>query len=233
MRILDTGVAEAVENMKIDQELLNGLKPSDSPLLHLYRWDGLSATFGHFIEAVKYFHLEKVASNKLKLAKRPTGGGIVFHIWDFAFSFLMPADHPSFSQNTLENYRFVNERVLEAMESLFKLKEQELLTAERSMSEACKNFCMAGPTQYDVVYRGMKIAGAAQRRTKQGFLHQGTISLASPQFPLLKEVLRSEEAVFQAMKSFTFVPLGAHDDLEEARNSLQKVLTEKFMEKLS
>ena len=46
---------------------------------------------------------------------------------------------------------------------------------------------MAKPTQYDIVYKGKKIAGAAQRKKTQGYLHQGTISLAAPQIDLLQE----------------------------------------------
>ena len=35
--------------------------------------------------------------------------------------------------------------------------------------------CFVEPAKFDVVQRGQKIAGAAQRRAKAGFLHQGTV----------------------------------------------------------
>jgi len=237
LRILDTGVAAAEENMKLDGRLLDGLDPAGQPILHLYRWDGPSATYGHFVQAGKHLDLEKVALHRVKLARRPTGGGIVFHIWDLAFSFLMPANHPAFSLNTLDNYQFVNHVVLAAVSDLFDLKQGAALIPESfpSSNKACQNFCMAKPTQYDVVYKGMKIAGAAQRKTKQGYLHQGTISLASPHFPLLREVLRSQEAILDAMASYTFAPLGicwSPTPLEEARRNIQQRLIEKLKAQL-
>jgi lipoate---protein ligase len=237
LRVLDTGVSAAEENMKFDAQLLDRLDPAGQPILHLYRWDSPSATYGHFIQAGKHLDLEKAALRRVKLARRPTGGGIVFHIWDLAFSFLMPAHHPAFSLNTLDNYQFVNGAVLGAVSELFELKESASLIPESfpSLSGNCRNFCMAKPTQYDVVYKGMKVAGAAQRKTKQGYLHQGTISLAAPHLPLLREVLRSEEAILDAMASYTYAPLGncwSPVPLEEARQNIQQRLIEKFMEKL-
>ena len=59
------------------------------PLLHLYQWDGPSATYGYFIDPSKYLDLNKLRQHHVALARRPTGGGIVFHIWDLAFSFLI------------------------------------------------------------------------------------------------------------------------------------------------
>jgi lipoate-protein ligase A len=35
--------------------------------------------------------------------------------------------------------------------------------------------CFAGPVRYDVMSGSRKIAGGAQRRTKRGLLHQGSI----------------------------------------------------------
>ena len=98
----------------------------------------------------------------------------------------------------------------------------------------CENFCMAKPTRYDVVYKGRKIAGAAQRRQKQGYLHQGTISLAAPHFELMRSLLHSHEVV-DAMSHFTFAPLGFCWNgvtLKEARKEIEKKLTEKLREKL-
>src|SRR5205807_5995145 len=100
--VLETGLQEAHENMEKDILLLQEL--GEKPILHLYDWKGKSATYGHFIQLNQHIHLDTAAKLNVTFAKRPTGGGIVFHIWDYAFSFLMPASHPLFSENPLENY---------------------------------------------------------------------------------------------------------------------------------
>ena len=103
-QILDTGIAAAQENMDLDGRLLRDLNPAGSPILHLYEWARPSATYGYFADPAKHLDLEKTRARGVELGRRPTGGGIVFHIWDFAFSFLMPSGHPAFSLNTLENF---------------------------------------------------------------------------------------------------------------------------------
>ncbi len=224
--VLDTGVSTAEENMSRDALLLSELE--GDPILHLYDWDGPSATYGHFIEPKNHLDLAAVESLSLSLARRPTGGGIVFHIWDYAFSFLMPSGHPLFSLNALENYRFVNTVVLEVMKEFLSHKPAGLIDQSLPIpGNDCQNFCMARPTQYDVVYKGAKIAGAAQRKTKKGYLHQGTISLSFPSEAFLRSVLLEKGDVVKAMLSHTFV-LCDEKGLKEMRLQIGKKLAEMF-----
>lgn len=195
MKILDTGKATAEENMSIDAQLLQDLDPNGEAILHLYDWELPSATYGHFIDPNQFF--TPVATKKIDLAKRPTGGGVIFHTCDFAFSFLIPAWHPKCSQKTLDNYALVNRAVIQAIDIWMGGGDAlELLSSgfERS-KETIARFCMARPTKYDVVFRGRKVGGAAQRRTKRGLLHQGTIALGLPDSKLLREVLLEGEFV--------------------------------------
>jgi len=216
--------------MAQDAALLADLDPNWPPILHFYDWVKPSLTYGYFIDIKKYLHIEKLAEHKLDLARRPTGGGIVFHIWDLAFSFLMPAGHPQFCLNTLDNYRFVNEIVLDAVVSYFSLQDAYLTASSATQRDpSCNHFCMARPTIYDAVFRGMKVAGAAQRRTKKGFLHQGTISLTLPQIDLLEDILCSKEEVVRAMQIYTFAPLEKGASLQTARADLKKILHQKFL----
>lgn len=230
LQILDTGIDSAEANMRFDEKLLDELKTAT---LHLYQWERPSATYGYFIRPEKHLDLKKAALRHLDLARRPTGGGIVFHIWDLAFSFLLPSSHPAFSLGTLENYQFVNKIVLEVLREFFSFRESVELIAQNapSLGPDCQNFCMAKPTQYDVMHQGMKIAGAAQRKRKQGYLHQGTISLAYPQIDLLNDVLLSKKEVLEAMKAYTFAPLGRlwePTQLQKTRLELQKLLAHKL-----
>lgn len=237
LQVLDTGSNSAELNMRMDEKLLADLSPNGEPVLHFYEWDGPSATYGYFIDPSKHINLEKSRMHRISLARRPTGGGIIFHIWDLAFSFLLPSSHSRFSLNTLENYRFVNEAVLEVMKNYLQLSNPVKLIS-RSMqakSEETSCFCMARPTIYDVVYQGKKIAGAAQRRRKNGYLHQGTISLACPQKELLRDLLLSQDEVLQAMMKYSFAPLGYYWDahaLKSMRQEIQKKLTEHVQAKL-
>jgi lipoate---protein ligase len=237
LQILDTGFNSADANMRLDEKLLMELDPDGPCTLHFYQWEGPSATYGYFIDPGKYIDLNQSRLRHLSLARRPTGGGIVFHIWDLAFSFLMPAHHPRFSLNTLDNYRFVNETVLEIMKDYLQLADPvELITSDASSQcEAAAHFCMARPTIYDVVYQGRKIAGAAQRRRKNGYLHQGSISLAQPQAGLLRDVLLSQKEVAQAMMAYSFAPLGLYWNahaLKSMREEIQKRLADHLQAKL-
>ena len=225
--ILNTGISSAEENMRFDTELLSNLQSISQPTLHLYDWKSDSATYGYFVDPFTLLNKQGVENRGLNLARRPTGGGIIFQLWDLAFSVAVPATCKHFSENTLENYSFVNTAVLNAAKEFLEINEDLLIIPEDLQDASCKRFCMAQPTKYDVVLQGRKIAGAAQRKTKQGFLHQGTISLMIPSREYLQEVLLPGTEVLDAMFANTYAlmgPLAKIEDLGPARKKMQIML---------
>lgn len=237
MQVLDTGCRSAAENMAIDHKLLEELDPDGPAILHLYRWEGDCGTYGHFVDPADYLDMEGVGRRGLQLARRPTGGGILFHVCDYAFSVLLPSKHPCFSLNTLENYRCINEAVIAAVGRLSGARAATLLPQEPSSSDrASQHFCMAKPTKYDVMVDGRKIGGAAQRRRRQGLLHQGTIAVASLPQDYLAEVLQPESDVLKNMQAHSYTLLGpdwSPADLESMRceiaSQLQAALADQLI----
>lgn len=228
-KILDTGKASAAENMERDRELLDSLKPSDCPILHFYDWDGDSATYGYFIKPEAFIDSQKAKAKGLNLARRPTGGGIIFHLFDLAFSALVPNPSP----NTLENYAFINRAVNKAVSELLPEEAFLLPNEPEPETESCRFFCMANPTIYDVMLGKRKIAGAAQRRTKNGFLHQGSIAIAPPDIGYLGDILLPEAGLLDAMQTYTHALLPSsytQSDLEEMRQILKKLLVKHLTE---
>lgn len=220
--------------MALDQRLLDELDPAGAPIFHAYDWDGECATYGYFVRPERYLDLEAAAQRGVTLARRPTGGGIIFHTTDLAFSVLIPAGHPAYSVNTLDNYAFVNRTVLLTIEQFCgRPLDAQLLPDEMPQKgSACCNFCMAKPTQYDVMVGGRKVGGAAQRRTKAGFLHQGSIALGMTDAVLLQAVLR-DGAVVDAMQRNSFPLLDGVCDahqLAEARHMLRDLLFRAFID---
>ena len=232
--IIDSEKKSAKKNMEMDEKLLENLSNFKKPILHFYRWEDFSATNGYFIDSKmlkKIINLENARNKNICFARRPTGGGIIFHIWDLAFSFLLPSDHKNFYHtDTLKNYAFVNNFVKDAIKDFLKISKLELISANKAKKidekSNIKNFCMAKPTVYDVVIGDKKVAGAAQRRKKQGYLHQGSISIALPKEEVLKDLF-IDENVFLEMKktSFSFLDERATTlQINEIRRNLEKHL---------
>jgi lipoate-protein ligase A len=151
-------------------------------------------------------------------------------VWDLAFSVLIPSESHLYSHNTLDNYGLINQAVFTVVQNFIgKSTPMSLTPHDAAMKDPQQAFfCMARPTKYDLVVGQKKIAGAAQRKMKQGFLHQGTIALQFPDLNLLDELLPSED-VRQAMRQTTFPLLGESDSIEEGRKQLRELLKQTFL----
>lgn len=231
-RIIDSGVLTAEENMRVDAAFLDALAPDGTPLLRLYDWQGPSATYGYFIEPKKYFQQTPLHNGQLSIARRPTGGGILFHTCDVTFSVFIPSNHSAYTTNTLDNYAFVNNRVAEAIQEFAGGSvDWELLDHDPTPdTPESVHFCMAKPTQFDVVIKGKKVGGGAQRRTKKGILHQGSVALTLPSEELLNRFLLPQIDVCSAMQrnGGALLGIGADRGYKEARVEFNKCLANKF-----
>lgn len=227
-KIIESGFLSPSEIMAKDAELLAQLDPEGPPFLHFYEWSVPSLTFGYFTDISRHLNLDALHDCGLEAARRPTGGGIIFHLSDLAFSVLIPASAPPFSLNTLENYAYINQKVTQAIVDLIPSSQKpELLKNEwPCLDRECHSFCMAKPTQYDIMIHGKKVGGAAQRKTKNGFLHQGSLSLLPPPQDILQKVLKQDTAVFEAMNRHSYYLLedNLSWSLAEGRRNIKKRL---------
>lgn len=223
MEIIFTSPLSASKNMELSWDLLNSLKSNPRPILHFYNWEKPSATYGYFTDPIQFLNLKGLEDNGIELARRPTGGGILFHLTDIAFAFLLPANHPRYSINTLENYEVVNGVILNALQK--KMGKGAFLMEEgRALDKASQHFCMAKPTRYDLIIDGRKVAGGAQRRIQGGYLHQGSIHLKALPQPILDAVLVPGTCVAEAMRQ------NAAPDLMIEWEEFKEILTHSFRE---
>jgi lipoate-protein ligase A len=109
------------------------------------------------------------------LVRRPTAGGLVPHDADWTYSLVFPPSHWWFQFRAEESYRRLHEWLADAFSRL-------QLSAELASGPAktAPGQCFAGPEKFDLLWRGTKIAGAAQRRTRDGMLIQGSIQPLPP-----------------------------------------------------
>jgi lipoate-protein ligase A len=152
--------------MALDETLLEAMPRLGKPVLRFYGWTEPAASFGYF---QKYGEVER-ATLLRPLVRRPTGGGIVPHNADWTYSLAFPAGGDWHVLRAVESYRRMHEWIQSAFARLG--VPTELAPGARQSSPGQ---CFAGHEQFDLLWRGKKIAGAAQRRNKPGLLIQGSV----------------------------------------------------------
>jgi lipoate-protein ligase A len=166
--LLNSGPCPPAFNMALDEALLAAAARLGQPVLRFYGWTEPAATFGYF---QKYAEVER-ATGLRPLIRRPTGGGIVPHDADWTYSLVFPPGHEWHALKAEESYRRVHEWIQRAFGRLG--VETELA---QHPHRAGLGQCFAGHEKHDLLWRGKKIAGAAQRRNRLGLLIQGSIQL--------------------------------------------------------
>lgn len=149
----------AAMNMAIDEALLQF---ASRPALRFYGWRAPALSFGYFSS---FADVADEATER-ELVRRWTGGGIVLHGEDFTYSIVLPGVR-SVASRTI--YSQVHNAIQSALPHTMNVALAE--QASPKISESC----FANPVEADVLLEGRKIAGAAQRRTRAGLLHQGSI----------------------------------------------------------
>ena len=163
---LNSGRCAAAENMAWDAALLEAAPQVGAPVLRFYGWTEAAATFGYFQH---FADIDRLTTLR-PIIRRPTGGGLVPHDRDWTYSLAFPPADPWYALKAVESYR----RVHEWVQSAFAVCRVSTELSPSAVKET-PGQCFIGAEQFDVLLDAKKIAGAAQRRTRDGLLIQGSI----------------------------------------------------------
>jgi lipoate-protein ligase A len=163
-RLLIHGLASPARNMAIDEALLHEVR---EPVLRIYEWNVPAVSLG-------YFQPHALAGGR-PFVRRYTGGGLVDHAHDVTYTLVLPRNHPWMELSMPESYRLVHNGVQAALAACGIASE---LTPAAQAVES--DACFAKAVRFDVVSDAGKLSGAAQRRTREGLLHQGSILIPDP-----------------------------------------------------
>lgn len=163
---LFSGPLDAAWNMAWDEALLNHVAQLGVPVLRTYGWTSPAATFGYFQK------LQEIESwTPLRpLIRRPTGGGLVPHDADWTYSVIIPPQHPGSQVKAETSYE---------SQHLWLKRAFDACDVHTELAPCCDatgpGQCFVGAEKHDLLFRGRKIAGAAQRRNRLGLLIQGSV----------------------------------------------------------
>ena len=164
--LLNSGMGTPEHNMALDVELMQTASERGMPLLRFYGWTQPAASYGYFQK------LELVESlTKLRpLVRRPTGGGLVPHNADWTYSLAFPPGHWWYRLTAKESYRTLHEWIRDAFARCGVSTELSISQVKEGPGQ-----CFVGAEESDLLRDQKKIAGAAQRRKREGLLSQGSV----------------------------------------------------------
>lgn len=164
--LLSSGPGKPAENMAVDDVLLSRASETGRPVLRFYGWTEPAATFGYsqpFARIAAWTPLRP-------LIRRPTGGGLVPHDFDWTYSVVVPPDHEWYQLSATESYQRAHEWLRRAFAHAGLVTE-----LAPCCNPAGPGQCFIGAEKHDLLLGIRKLAGAAQRRNRQGLLIQGSI----------------------------------------------------------
>jgi lipoate-protein ligase A len=175
-RLIDSGPENPYYNMAVDEALLTHAK--GLPVLRFYRWDPPAVSIG-------YFQSEEDLADAVRtgypLVRRITGGGAICHEGDLTFSVV--ALHRAIPRggSLIGSYRILHGAIATGLGKL------GLTVASRGAEPAatgCERhpFCFERTADFDLVFRGKKLVGSAQRREEEAFLQHGSIPICPNPF---------------------------------------------------
>lgn len=164
---IDPDLREGPANMAFDEALLS--RPD--PTLRLYGWKNRAISIGYFSS----YRNAIPPDPAWELVRRWTGGGLVYHDGkEITWSVSAPPGHPWSQMKSPDLY----ERIHEALSDALRVLGVESRVHRQTQVAAGTCACFDNPVAGDLLTpAGAKLAGAAQRRGRNGFLQQGSIRL--------------------------------------------------------
>ena len=177
VRLLPLANADGPGNMAADEVMLHSALGGQASL-RFYRWTPATLSLGYFQPAAS--RLADPLTATLPFVRRPTGGHNLVHDLEVTYALALPAGAPWQSG---EPWLLRMHRILAEALSTFGV---ELALVETAQRDAVTALCFRQLTPGDLLCRGAKVVGSAQRKHRGCLLQHGGILLGqSPHTPSL------------------------------------------------
>lgn len=185
--------------MAVDAGLLDDLEAGRSgPVFRLYTWVPPAVSIGYHQDPARELDLEAVRARGFDVVRRPTGGRALLHADELTYAVAARQDDDAFGGSLLDSHARISRVFLEALRLLgvaaaLAGPAGAGAEEERPRAAGVAAPCFAAPTRTELVVRGRKILGSAQRRGRTAFLQHGSL-LTGPGHLALADVLPLEAA---------------------------------------
>ena len=158
--------------MAVDEALLRSFRKDDLPILRLYGWEP-SLSLGRFSNVRKCVDLAKLKRENLPCVRRMTGGGVLVHGGDLSYTLILPRESLE-HKGVKESYCYLCGFLIRLYE---KLGQNATFACDTELETGHSDICLAGNEAYDIVIKGSKMGGNAQRYSRDLLFQHGSIPI--------------------------------------------------------
>jgi lipoate-protein ligase A len=184
IRLLPFEARDGQVNMAVDELLLEMAAEAGIASLRFYGWRPATLSLGYFQPAAARLSQPRLA--QLAWVRRPSGGATLVHDRELTYCLALPAGPP---WQTGAPWPARMHRII--ADALGQLGVANLELAGATHSDQ-KTLCFQQQTPGDLLCRGVKIVGSAQRKHKRALLQHGAILLVqsryAPELPGIAEL---------------------------------------------
>jgi lipoyl(octanoyl) transferase len=170
------------EQMALDEAAFLFSLEQKIAMLRVYQWSAPAVTIGYF---------DPYPENESRpVVRRITGGGLVEHGADITFCLTLPPGCEPVLATTENRYRWIHESLNQAFTDFGLQFAPE--TKHQKPSTKNPTPCFSKAVKWDLLdSQGRKLVGGAQKKSRGGVIHQGSIRL--PEEPPVSLVRAGEQ----------------------------------------
>ena len=170
-QIIDSTANPGSWNMAVDETLLESAIDDGVATLRWYTWREPTVSLGYFQREDEILGDARLA--KLPRVRRLSGGGTLVHDHELTYSLTLPGSQ-RLIERPIELYRLVHLAFVEVLRGRGVDLDLRGPTVKRSEEPV---LCFAREDEHDLVLKGHKVLGSAQRRRRGAILQHGGLLL--------------------------------------------------------
>ncbi|HOV22133.1 MAG TPA: lipoate--protein ligase family protein [bacterium] len=174
-RYIFSSFSSPYENMAIDESLFISYFDKKVPTFRIYGWRPYSFSIGYSQKAKEILNLEKCKKDNIGIVRRITGGSMIFHADEVTYSIVCSESDIGNPASIKASYKILTSFILRAYEKLGLFPKYAIEFSDIIKEKS--SFCFMSQEDYDIIIKGKKIGGNAQKRKKDVILIHGSIPL--------------------------------------------------------
>jgi Lipoate-protein ligase A len=177
-RLIRSPQADAMSNMALDEEMFHRYTEDGIPAFRIYGWESPSFTYGISQKPEDEIDIDRCALDGVGIAKRMTGGGVLFHHNEITYSLVCAKEDIGEPDGVFVSYRKICAFLISFYRSLGLDASFALEREDFKSRSAPHELCSASREKYDIVINGRKIGGNAQKRKARAVFQHGSIPIS-------------------------------------------------------